>query len=153
MLGKSYLVVANQAEAKIFIEKDGATNFEPVVTLLNEDGRATDSSLVTDRPGAISAPSNAVQGVDTMSRKDASEVEAKRFAGTVTDWLESKRCEEKIYHIDIIAEAGFLGKLRNHMNKNLEELIGCTVNKDVVREDHETWQNYLKEAGRGSTLQ
>ncbi|WP_018983877.1 host attachment protein [Salinimonas chungwhensis] len=153
MIGKSYLVVANQTEAKIFIEKDGASDLEPVVVLMNDDGRDTDSDLVTDRPGAISAPSDAVQGVDSMSRKDASEIEAKRFAGTVTDWLENKRCTEKIYHIDIIAEPGFLGKLRNHMNKNLAELVGYTINKDVVREDEKTWQKYLKDAGRGSALQ
>jgi len=152
MLGKSYLVVANQSEAKIFFEKNGAKELEPVVTLLNHDGRASDGSLVTDRPGSISAPSDAVQGVDTMSRKDAAEVEANRFAASVTDWLESRRCEEKIYHIDIIAESGFLGKLRNNMNKQLEKVVGCTVNKDVVRESEQRWLDYLKDAGRGASI-
>ena len=153
MLGKSYLVVANQTEAKIFIEKEGASELEPVVVLMNDDGRDSDSDLVTDRPGATSSPSGAVHGVDTMSRKDATEIEANRFAGTVTDWLDKRRCEEKVYHIDIIAEAGFLGKLRNKMNKQLTELVGHTINKDVVREDEKVWKNYLKEAGRSSAVQ
>lgn len=153
MLGKSYLVVANQAEAKIFLEKDGATGLEPVTTLSNDDGRATDSSLVTDRPGAISAPSDAVQGVDSMSRKDAAETEAERFAATVANWLDDKRCGEKIYHIDIIAEAGFLGKLRNNMNKQLSKLIGYTINKDIVNADTSRWLSDLRSAGRGTAVQ
>lgn len=153
MLGKSYLVVANQAEAKIFLEKDGASHLEPVTTLSNDDGRATDANLVTDRPGAISAPSDSVQGVDTMSRKDAAETEAERFASTVADWLDNKRCGEKIYHIDIIAEPGFLGKLRNHMNKQLSKLVGYTINKDVVNADTSRWLSDLKSAGRGTAIQ
>ncbi|WP_414830304.1 host attachment protein [Alteromonas sp. H39] len=153
MLGKSYLVVANQAEAKIFLEKDGASELELVTTLSNDDGRATDTNLVTDRPGAISAPSGAVQGVDTMSRKDATETEAERFASTVTDWLDNKRCGEKIYHIDIIAEPGFLGKLRNNMSKQLTKLIGYTINKDVVNADKSRWLADLKSAGRGTAIQ
>lgn len=153
MIGKSYLVVANQTEAKIFVEKGGATELEPVVVLQNADGRKTDSDLVTNKPGAISAPSGAVQGVDTMSRKDAVEVEAERFANTVTDWLDKRRSSEKVHRIDIIAEASFLGKLRNHMNKQTLDLVDCTVNKDVVREDEQVWIDYLKDAGRGSSLQ
>lgn len=153
MLGTSYLVVANQTEAKIFFEHNGAQELEPVVTLLNEDGRASDSDLVTHPAGETFSRSNAIQGSNSYERKDASEIEAERFAGSVTDWLESKRCEEKIYHIDIIAESGFLGKLRGKMNKNLERLVGYTVNKDVVREDESRWLAYLKEAGRGATVQ
>ncbi|WP_218355025.1 host attachment protein [Alteromonas lipotrueiana] len=152
MLGKSYLVVANQTEAKLFIEQEGASKLKPVVVLMNDDGRDSDSDLVTDRPGAKSAPGGNVPGVDSMSRKDATDIEANRFAGTIADWLDKRRCEEKVYHIDIIAEAGFLGRLRNKMNKQVSELVGYTINKDVVREDEGVWINYLKDAGRGSEV-
>lgn len=153
MLGKSYLVVANRSEAKIFLEKDGATTLESVTTLENDDGRASDGDLVTDRPGAVSAASGSVPGVDTMSRKDAADIEAERFAGTVADWLDKRRSTEKVYHVDIIAAPSFLGRLRGKMNKQLSDLVGYTINKDVVNEDQQQWISYLKEAGRGSAVQ
>ncbi len=152
MLGKSYLVVANQNQAKILLEKDGASSLELVTTLSNDDGRASDSDLVTDRPGATHSPSGAVQGVDSMSRKDAAETEAERFAHTVAEWLDDRRCSEKVNHIDIIAEPGFLGKLRNNFNKQLEKLVGYTVNKDVVKADEARWLEDIRSAGRGSKV-
>jgi hypothetical protein len=57
MLGKSYLVIANRSEAKILLEKDGANELEHVTTLENDDGRASDGDLVTDRPRAVSGAS------------------------------------------------------------------------------------------------
>ncbi|AXR07661.1 host attachment protein [Salinimonas sediminis] len=146
MLGKSYLVVANQSEAKIFIESDNATSLEPVVVLINDDGREHDSDLVTDRPGATAPPGSNGHGTNTFSRKDAAQIEADRFANTVTDWLDKRRSAEKIYHINIIAEAGFLGKLRNHMSKHVADLVNKTVNKDVVREDEQVWLDYIRQA-------
>ncbi|QJR80346.1 host attachment protein [Alteromonas pelagimontana] len=152
MSGKSYVVVANQTEAKILVENSKTKELELVVTLTNEDGRSSDSNLVTDRPGSISAPSNTVPGVDTMSRKDAAEIEAERFAASVTGWLDERRSKENINHIDIIAEPSFLGKLRSQMSKHLEKLIGCTVDKDVVQADQQRWLDYLKDAGHSSSL-
>ncbi|MBU2979313.1 host attachment protein [Alteromonas sp. C1M14] len=153
MLGKSYLVVANRSEAKVLLEKDGASSLENVTTLVNEDGRASDGDLVTDRPGAVSAAGGTVPGIDTMSRKSAADIEAERFAGTVADWLDKRRSTEKVYHVDIIAAPSFLGRLRGKMSKPLSELVGVTVNKDVVNEDSQLWINYLKAAGRGTTVQ
>ncbi len=146
MIGKSYLVVANRSEAKIFQVRNNATELEPVAVLNNRDGRKSDSDLVTDRSGSISAPSAQVPGVDTMSRKDASEHEADEFSASVVDWLDKKRCSEKIYHIDFIAEPAFLGKMRKQMNDHLEKIVGTTVTKDVLHADESTWLNYLKKA-------
>ncbi|MCW8109921.1 host attachment protein [Alteromonas ponticola] len=146
MIGKSYLVVANRSEAKIFQVRNNATELEPVTVLNNRDGRKMDSDLVTDRSGSFSAPSARVPGVDTMSRKDAAEHEADEFSASVVDWLDKKRCSEKVYHIDFIAEPAFLGKIRKKMNDQLEKIVGTTVTKDVVNADESTWLNYLKEA-------
>ncbi|MCW8091150.1 host attachment protein [Alteromonas sp. ASW11-130] len=146
MIGKSYLVVANRSEAKIFQVRNNATELEPVTVLNNRDGRKSDSDIVTDRPGSISSPSALVPGVDTMSRKDAAEHEADEFSASVVEWLDKKRCSEKIYHIDFIAEPAFLGKMRKKMNSQLEKIVGTTVTKDVVNSDESTWLNYIKEA-------
>jgi protein required for attachment to host cells len=150
MLGKSYLVVANRSEAKILLEKDGANDLESVTTLVNDDGRASDGDLVTDRPGAVSGASGSVPGVDAMSRKDASDTEADRFAGTVADCLDKRRTTDKLYHVDIIAAPSFLGRLRGKMNKQLTDLVRHAINKDVVNEDQQQWVGYLKDAPKSA---
>ncbi len=145
MVGHSYLLVANRSEAKIFVLKNSGTELDLQNSWSNRFGHSNDQDIYTDKPGRHSAPSAQGHVGDSMPRKDATEQEAERFAGDVVDWLDNKRKTEKVYHIDIIAEAGFLGKLRSKMNKHTEELVRKVVDKDVIDADEDRLLEYLKD--------
>lgn len=144
MIGRSYVLVANHSEAKIFALRNHGRELELEQSWSNRFGHANDQDIYTDRPGRQSSPASQVQGVDSMPRKDAAELEAERFAGDIIDWLDTKRKTDKVYHLDIIAESGFLGKLRSKLNKQTEELVGKVVGKDVVNAEQQTLLDYLK---------
>ncbi|GGW93367.1 baeRF12 domain-containing protein [Alteromonas halophila] len=145
MVGQSFLLVANRSEAKVFVLQEKGTALEFEKSWSNRFGHSSDQDIYTDKPGRQPAPSAQGHVGDSMPRKDATEQEAERFAGDVIDWLDNKRKTSKIYHIDIIAESGFLGKLRGKMNKQLEELVEKVVDKDVVNADEDRLLAYLKD--------
>lgn len=144
MIGQSYVLVANRSEAKIFALHNKGSELKLQKSWSNRFGHSSDQDIYTDKPGRQPATGQGHVG-DSMPRKDATEQEAERFAGDVIDWLDSKRKTDKIYHIDIIAEAGFLGKLRNKMNKQTEELVNKVVDKDVINADEARLLAYLRD--------
>lgn len=146
MIGHSYVVVANQSNAKIYALREHATVLELKHSLSNMYGRSQDQDIYTDRPGARSGASGYTHGKDATSRKNAVAVEAERFAGDIVEWLDSKRKTGKIYHVDIIAEPQFLGKLRHKMSKPLAECVEAEVHKDVIEASPEEVLEYLRRA-------
>ncbi len=148
MIGHSYLVVANRNKAKIFELKDYASSMSEVESLENPRGKEQEQDLVTDRPGAISAPSNRVQGVDAMTGADQTAHDLNEFALRVAKKLDEKRRAGKTYHFNIIAEPQFLGALRKKIDKQTEKLVRTTVNKDLINASNEDLLKYMKEAER-----
>ncbi|MCG7543176.1 host attachment family protein [Pseudoalteromonas sp. MM17-2] len=144
MIGRSYVVVANHSEAQIFALRNHSTELELQAHWSNPFARSDEQDIYTDRAGRQSAPAKQVQGVDAMSRKDAVDIEAQRFAADIAKWLDDKRKNDKVYRIELIAESGFLGKLRGEFNKHTTELIDKTLAKDVIGANEGQILDYLK---------
>lgn len=146
MIGRSYVVVANQSDARIYALRERATELELQHSLSNMYGRSLDQDIHTDRPGSRAAPASQVHGRDGKRREDAVEVEAERFAGDIAEWLDDTRKKSKVYHLDIIAEPQFLGKLRRKLSKPLLDCVEAEVHKDVLDASPDKVLDYLRHA-------
>jgi len=141
---RNYVLVANHDEAVAYTYANQGTELDEVNTWSNEFSDARDQDIYTDRPGRQSAPATQVQGVDSMNRKDAAELEDERFAHDIADWFDDQRKKGVVASIDIISGPGFLGKLRNVMTSQCADLIDKEVNKNVLGSDEQTLLGYLK---------
>lgn len=141
---KSYLVVANHDHAIAYAYANNGTELNQEKEFKNEFSEAKDQDIYTDRPGRQSAPSSHVQGVDSMDRKDAAELEDERFAGDIADWLDKIRKTNGIASLDLISGPSFLGKLRNALPNNFDSILDKQVTKNVLGADEQTLLSYVK---------
>lgn len=144
MTNHSYVLVANQTEAALYAFVNSGKNLEKHGVWENEFARQQDSDIYTDRPGQLSAPSGHVQGVDSISRKNAAELEAERFAAKLAEELDGLRKRSQINTLDIVCGPSFLGKLRNEMNPQLENCVDEIVSKNLGDASEQTIIDYVK---------
>ena len=144
---KTWVVVANAARARFLAVRDNSDAYrgsqafpsskpapkgelEEVESLANPAGRLADAELETDRPGATKdRKGEALHAYEPPT--SVGDMEAKRFAREVMGELEQARHAGRMDRFYLVAAPGFLGQLREFMDKPLQEALVADEPKDL----------------------
>lgn len=134
-----WMVLADSSRVRIF---EGAS---PVGTLTelhdftNDTARKKDRDLVTDKPGRFRDEG---QGRSAASQ-DPMEEEIADFARTVSQFIGKNRSSGNFQTLSIVAEPGFLGRLRRELPEQVRSVVLEEVAKNLTSQPPEKAQEHL----------
>lgn len=147
---KNWIVVANNAKARIFTLAPRAPRFKDpeeiqyvtqelppsrlveLEALEHPEGRLKSQSIDADRPGR--SFESAGKKRHAMTREvDPKKQEAIAFAKEVADRLESARRQGEVERLILVAAPEFLGLLRADLSSELRRMIEAEFDLDVVQ--------------------
>lgn len=128
----AWIVVADHSCARLFQALVPTAPLQEIEDLVNPVAHLREADLVSDRPGHVvkgrGGPSRTVGQHET--HKDRA---ADQFANTVCSRLLQARLDGSMGKLYVIAEPGFLGLMRKHMDTATKALIADEINKDVTK--------------------
>jgi protein required for attachment to host cells len=126
----TYMLVADSGQARLF-SATAATGLELVAKLDNPAGRKTKAELQSDRPGIQRSDAGGMHGLggDKDPHRHASET----FARELCARLHQEHLAGHFSALKIAAPPQFLGELRAHLNKECQQVLVQTLDKDLVR--------------------
>ncbi|GAA3967799.1 host attachment protein [Allohahella marinimesophila] len=140
-----WVVVANREKAKIYQRNKQATEMELIEELDCPDARLHEQELANGTLGESFASAGdgqrTVRPVHTEHQKLLVD-----FAGDVAEKLEKGRKAHLFEHLDVIADPGFLGALRDKLASPTLQLIEKEVSKNVVDAEPKALRKYLVDA-------
>lgn len=125
---KTWIVVANRSEAKIFNYDNREVQF--VEKLENPRGRLKAGDINADRPGSFS-PMSTSHGSGRESQVSPTERVALEFANEVSVLLEDRRQKNDFEDVVLIADPHFLGLLRTALTKDIRKMVSREIPKDL----------------------
>jgi protein required for attachment to host cells len=144
------IVVANQTEAR-FLDTFGRRQaLVPAGVLTNPAGRMHDQDLDADRPGRVfnggnragrrrgASPRHATDG-ERSTRQHTVEVFARRIGAE----LEKARTAHRFDRVVLVAEPGFLGRLRRALPATVRCQVAASVAHDLVGQSGRDVRDYL----------
>ncbi|MAM86572.1 MAG: hypothetical protein CME36_04570 [unclassified Hahellaceae] len=141
-----WVVVANREKAKIYQRNKQATEMELIEELDCPDARLHEQDLASGTLGE--ALSSAGENQQRTMRPEHTEHQKLLidFAGDVANKLEKGRKAHLFEHLDVIADPGFLGALREKLASPTLQLIEKEVSKNVVDAEPKALRKYLVDA-------
>jgi len=129
----TWVLVADSARARIFEWTSHGGPLKELDDRVNSEGRQKESELVGDRPGSSFSSTGHSSGHPTQPRHSAVETAADEFARSLTaalkSGLETQQCERLV----LVAPPAFLGQLRSHLDRRLEQAVAASVDSNLTR--------------------
>lgn len=138
---KTWIVVAESAQARIFEASNRVSPLKEVASLIHPLSRAKTHDIVTDKPGHTKDRYGSAQR--TMDEANAQEHEHQLFAREIADQLEKGRSTAHYQDLVMIAAPSFLGTLRQSLDDQTRRLVSRSIDKNLVEEDEATIREYL----------
>ena len=127
----TWVVVADQARARLFSASDQRGALEEVEELVNPEGRLHDRDLNADSPGR--AFDSMGEGRHAMGKHHSpKEQEAMRFAQEVGKRLATGLHDGAYRHLIISASPHFLGLLRESLSERVAQSIVLELHKELT---------------------
>jgi protein required for attachment to host cells len=129
----TWILVADNSRARIFIADKAAGPISELRTLTYPEARLHEGDLVSDKGGRDRSPgiaSHGFNGEDSHKHENA-----ERFAAQVCSELESARTAGELRKLYVVAAPGFLGMLRRHQSAPLRQLIAGEIDKNLSTQD------------------
>ncbi|APE29936.1 hypothetical protein BOX17_02540 [Halomonas aestuarii] len=127
----TWVVVADQARARLFSASDQRGPLEEVEELVNPEGRLHDRDLNADSPGR--AFDSMGEGRHAMGKHHSpKEQEAIRFAHEVGKRLAAGLQDGAYRHLIISATPHFLGLLRETLSEDVAKRVLLELHKDLT---------------------
>jgi protein required for attachment to host cells len=150
----TWIVVANQAAARVFAHRRGHELVERE-TLLCPQGRQPERAVLTDAPGRSHdrrGPARHAMEPHTI----VGEQLATRFAHRIADYVGAGRKANAFDQLVLVAAPEFLGLLREELDAHCLERVAAECHKNIVDRDvdeivgalPETVQHSLRMAGK-----
>lgn len=131
----TWVVVAHQAGARFMEHKSG---FGRHLILVHEiehpEGRMRNQDIDSDRPGTASSGGHGTSRRAMQHEETAHEHKASAFAQTIATELSKARAAGKFDSLILVAEPGFLGLLRDALDKATSQTVVDSVNKNLAVE-------------------
>ena len=128
---KTWIVVANRSEARIFYsDPKRKRDVDFVSKMENPRGRLKAGDINADKPGAF-APMAMGHGSARESRVSPTEQVALDFCKQIVDSLELARSQNQFEELILFADPHFLGLMRNQMSKELRKMVSREEAKDL----------------------
>lgn len=131
----TWVVVAHKAGARFMEHRSGfGRHLNLVRELDNPDGRKKNQELDTDRPGEGASSGGRMMRRAMLPEQTAHEHVAITFAQTLASELTKARAEGAFDQLILVAEPGFLGLLREALDKPTRQAVIDSVNKNLAVE-------------------
>ncbi len=133
-MSKIWIVVADDAKARIFSAEKPVNPLVEVKVMSSSEAHDREQDLVSDKPGRGS--NGGGQGRHAMDEKIThKEQYAIRFAKELADFLEKNQHKKTYFKLIIVAAPHFLGLLRKELGKGVSELVSLEIDKDLTMMD------------------
>jgi protein required for attachment to host cells len=127
----NWIVVANASRARIFEAAAADTQMHEIENLVHPESRQHEGDLISDHAGHVY---NGTTGGHSINRLEtAKQQEAEGFARYLCETLEHARTTGRFHKLYLIAAPHFLGLLRHHLSRPLQEMVGQEYAKDLTR--------------------
>jgi len=128
----TWVVVAQQAGARFMEHKSGyGRHLVLVRELENPDGRKRNHEIDSDRPGEASSGGRGTMRRSMQHEETAHEHVVKQFAHTLASELSKARASGAFHQLVLVAEPGFLGVLRDALDKATTAVVVDSVPKNL----------------------
>ncbi|WP_119153448.1 host attachment protein [Caldimonas tepidiphila] len=141
---KIWVVVADEAIARILEWPQGGGELQSVEELTDPDAHASGSDLQRDAYGRRAAGVthgarqntphrlNSVANIASSAGEDNQHLEAEGFARRVVQHLTEARQQGRFDELRIVAAPRFLGMLRKYINNQISPTITDEIDKDLI---------------------
>lgn len=130
----TWLIVTNATRAFIYditpVNVEHKKKYCLIKKLFHDAGRAKNQELVSDKSGAFKGSSDSIGNFSSSTQ--AHEIELKKFAREITDFLEHAYQARFYQNLIICAEPHFYGVLGNTFSETIKKIIYCHIPKDYV---------------------
>jgi len=131
----TWVVVAHQAGARFMEHQSGFGRHLVLVRELdNPDARKRNHEIDSDRPGAASSGGGGTMRRSMQHEQTAHEHVVTTFATAIATELSKSRAEGLFDTIILVAEPGFLGLLRDALDKPTARIVVDSVTKNLAME-------------------
>lgn len=138
-----WVLVADEAIARILQWPQEGNTLEPVEELTDPDAHASGSELRRDAQGRRAGSASGAQrqghhrltptaNVTASAGEDESHQEAERFAGQVVEHLTEALHQHRYDELRIAAAPRFLGLLRKNMSDEVARTVTDEIDKDLI---------------------
>lgn len=138
----TYIVVANRFQARIFRYLGLKSGLELVEKFYHPASRLRTGELVSDRPGR-SSDRGRVARHSLTTEVEAHDEEAIAFAREIAQKLRQARGRNEFSRLMLVAEAGFLGKLKQALDGGTLESLVATLDRDFHQKSSSELSRHL----------
>ena len=132
-MAKTWILVANGSEARLFRSTSHITDIELVDSFTHAESRMKGSELASDRPGHFMGDSGNGAAHGAFNEPvDPKEYEKERFAINLAKTLDSARATNQYNNLIVVAPAQFRGMLNKHLSKHCSQLVSKQLDKDYT---------------------
>ncbi|HWP94866.1 MAG TPA: host attachment protein [Gammaproteobacteria bacterium] len=126
-MNATWVAVADTVRARLFVVDPNTHALEEKQVLVNPHARLPERELVSDTPGRAGAGGN--MGHRHALGDDYSQKQRVRgeFARSIGRELHSLRTQGKLERLYVVAEPGFLGMLRSHLDGALRKCVAGEI--------------------------
>jgi protein required for attachment to host cells len=129
-MNTTWILVANRANARLFESNGPGKGPQLRQEIPHPEGRLTNHEMGSDRPGR--AYDSHGQGRHAMGKEhDNTEQTAIRFAKQLSLLLDDGRSRNQFTRLVLVAEARFLGQLRDALSPATSSLVAASLDKDL----------------------
>lgn len=142
---KIWILVANQAEARIYSSDQLPGSLSLVDVLLNKQGTAHPRDLTSDAPGrAFDSTGSGRHAMEpNTSVKDE---QRRRFVKVMVDRLQAAHLKGDFAQLVLLAAPAVLGVIRKSLNADLKNTVIKEIPKDVIGQEVGKIQSQLVRA-------
>lgn len=134
---KIWIIAADSTRARLFQAEKRTGPIREVEDIINPQARMPDRELVTDDRGRTAVSGNPdrrhAYGEDYREEDHQRDV----FARQIVEKLDKLRARGDLEGVYLIAEPGFLGLLRGHLGKQLEQRVKGEIKHRISTENAE----------------
>ena len=143
-MNSTWLVVADNSRARFFSMESRTGPIEETKSIVHTEARLKEKSMTSDAQGRGSGKGG--EGMHAYQDKiSPKEQENINFAREITSELDKARKQNKFRQFVLVAAPGFLGKLRDQMNKETQKLASFELAKNLAHLDAEDIRKHLPE--------
>ncbi|MFC1778426.1 host attachment protein [Pseudomonadota bacterium] len=142
---KTWILVANQAEAQVYSSKQLSGSLMLIKTLTHEEGTAHTRDLISDAPGRAynrTGPGRHGMEPDTGVKEEG----RRRFVKEMIELLENAHLKGDFNQLIILAAPAVLGVIRKTLTGGLARIVIKEVPKDVIGQSMDKIQGQLQRA-------
>jgi protein required for attachment to host cells len=142
-----WVLVADSTRCRIFAQEEESGPLEEIEDLVHPPSRLREGEHLSDRPGR--AFDSAGAGRHAMDRSsDVRDEESGKFAHAIAAHIDKARKMNAVDGLVLFVEPRFLGRLREKLSHQSQQLIESEIATNLTRADTDTIFGRLKEALR-----